>query len=482
MAQFDYKKFLKKGGIEKYLMEANFGNDIEDRYEYIRPLMSRLPDSARTEALIDGMEDGLREDDKSLFDYYFVEAMKMLGLESELMEPDDMMSEPDYEDYAPDSALGPNPSFVEEVASEEFEDLDDLGLSDEELAGIFAKKAMKQAGEKTDYMKLRRSFNDYINPEAEEIGDEDLEAAVDYFDDLAENDTVLDEIIDEGMSDEEYADAQEKERLEKHPERDKIRALQNLVKKEKGLKEGTWSMGGPKDIDGIISGLQGLIKMADDAQNKKNAAGRGFVNALQNQFKSEGWNARLYRIVGDDTFFDHYDAANSAAAIRDFDRVKNHLGDAIARAEELKATIMKNSGIGEGKEIKEGKFKAGDMVRLKNDGGVGPEFAVISTRKMFGKNLEAVRVTDEKGRTTEYDETQLDLSWSPEQKANVFVREMEGEVQTESIEKVLKASNDLEDALNNAVDELTDDQIDTITNMILDLRDKVKVELKARKK
>jgi len=482
MAQFDYKKFLKEGGIEKYLMEANFGNDIEDRYEYIRPLMSRLPDSARTEALIDGMEDGLREDDKSLFDYYFVEAMKMLGLEDELMEPDDMMSEPDYEDYAPDSALGPNPSFVEEVASEEFEDLDDLGLLDEELAGIFAKKAMKQAGEKTDYMKLRRSFNDYINPEAEEIDDEDLEAAVDYFDDLAENDTVLDEIIDEGMSDEEYADAQEKERLEKHPERDKIRAIQNLVKKEKDLKEGTWSLGGPKDIDSIISGLQGLIKMADDAQNKKNAAGRGFVNALQNQLKSEGWTSRLYKTVGDDTFFDHYDAANSAAAVRDFDKVKNHLGDAIARAEELKATIMKNSGIGEGKEIKEGKFKAGDMVRLKNDGGVGPEFVVISTRRMFGKNLEAVRVTDEKGRTTEYDETQLDLSWSPEQKANVFVREMEGEVQTESIEKVLKASNDLEDALNNAVDELTDDQIDTITNMILDLRDKVKVELKARKK
>ena len=120
---------------------------------------------------------------------------------------------------------------------------------------------------------------------------------------------------------------------------------------ENEIHEGTWSMGGPKEIDSIVSGLQGLIKMADDAENKKNAAGRGFVNALQNQLKSEGWNARLYRIVGDDTFFDHYDAANSAAAMRDFDEVKNKLGDAIARAEELKAAIMKNSGLEENDSV-----------------------------------------------------------------------------------------------------------------------------------
>ena len=120
---------------------------------------------------------------------------------------------------------------------------------------------------------------------------------------------------------------------------------------ENEIHEGTWSMGGPKEIDSIVSGLQGLIKMADDAENKKNAAGRGFVNALQNQLKSEGWNARMYRIVGDDTFFDHYDAANSAAAMRDFDEVKNKLGDAIARAEELKAAIMKNSGLEENDSV-----------------------------------------------------------------------------------------------------------------------------------
>jgi len=250
MAQFDYKKFLKEGGIEKYLMEADFGNDPESRYDYIRPLMSRLPDSARTEAMIDGMEDGLREDDKELFDYYFVEAMKELGLESELMEADSL-----------------------------------------------------------------------INPEAEEIDDEDLDAAADYFDSLAENDDVLDEMIAEG------------------------------------------------------------------------------------------------------------------------------------------------------------KFKQGDMVRLKNDDGMGPEFAVISTRKMFASNLEAVRVTDENGKTREYDETQLVKTYSPEEKANVFVREeVEGEVQSEEVTtkigavqkgNVLDAIKLLNHIQYEMADEFTDESMESLSDVIV---------------
>ena len=123
---FNYKEFLKEGGIEKYLLEEQFGNDIESRYNFVRPLMSRLPDSARTEAMIDGMEEAKAEDDKMAFDFYFVETMKMLGLEDSLMEPDE------------------------------------------------------------------------IGGEVDEISPEDLEAASDYFDNLEENDDVLDEMLDEG--------------------------------------------------------------------------------------------------------------------------------------------------------------------------------------------------------------------------------------------------------------------------------------------
>ena len=237
MAQFDYKGFLKGGGVEKYLLEENFGNDIESRYQFVRPLMSRLPDTAYTESLIDGMEEGRDGDDKVMFDFYFVETMKALGLENELMEAESLTN-------------------------------------------------------------------------------------------LAENDDVLDEMLDKG-----------------------------------------------------------------------------------------GFN------IGDEVIF-------------------------------------------------RGNFRPTDKDTLK----------VIDMRRMFGSNLMAYIVEFPDGSTGEYDETQLSLKpkgLTPEKKANVFVRELEGEVQNEN--KVLKASNDLEDALNNAVDELSDDQIDSITDMILDLRDKVKAQLKKKK-
>ena len=98
MAKFNYTKYLKQGGVEKYLMEADFGNDLQSRYDYVRPLMSRLPDTAYTESLIDGMEEGLRMDDKVMFDFYFVETMKALGLENELMEAEDSLINPEAEE------------------------------------------------------------------------------------------------------------------------------------------------------------------------------------------------------------------------------------------------------------------------------------------------------------------------------------------------------------------------------------------------
>lgn len=44
----------------------------------------------------------------------------------------------------------------------------------------------------------------------------------------------------EGMSDKEYSDAQEKERLEAHPEKDKIKAVQAMMAKEKVKEEGMY--------------------------------------------------------------------------------------------------------------------------------------------------------------------------------------------------------------------------------------------------
>ena len=278
---FNFKKFLKEGGIEKYLLEAQFGNDIESRYQYIRPLMSKLPDSARTEAMI-------------AFDFYFVETMKMLGLETELMEADSL-----------------------------------------------------------------------INPEAEEIEDDDLAAAADFYDSLAENDNILDEFL--------QMPAQEEE-------------------------EGA------------------EVEVLDDVEELE-----------------------------------------------------------IEKEQEVTINI----------NLQEGKFEVGDYVVLAGDWKKGSPMRVTGMRKMFGSPLHAIKVTKLNGETAEYDETQLAKLMSPEEKANVFVREeVEGEVQSEAmsdqlkINKLLQAANTIEDSLNDVNLELTDDQIDKFTEMILDLRAKAKAKLK----
>ena len=48
--------------------------------------------------MLDGMVDARTEDDKMAFDFYFVETMKMLGLENELMEVEDLDENDTYLD------------------------------------------------------------------------------------------------------------------------------------------------------------------------------------------------------------------------------------------------------------------------------------------------------------------------------------------------------------------------------------------------
>ena len=114
----------------KEKVNESFDNDMESRYNYIRPLMVDLDDSARTEAMIDGMEDAMMEDDKEAFDFYFVETMKMLGLEQELM--DDVMSEG-------------NDDVLDEILKDDKFEVGD-------------KVTMKAGGEEMEITKARRLF------------------------------------------------------------------------------------------------------------------------------------------------------------------------------------------------------------------------------------------------------------------------------------------------------------------------------------
>ena len=58
--------------------------------------------------------------------------------------------------------------------------------------------------------------------------------------------------IYEGMSEEEWENAKEEDRLEAHPDRDKIKAIQALIRKEKGEVEEVTSRVGSR-IEGLLS-------------------------------------------------------------------------------------------------------------------------------------------------------------------------------------------------------------------------------------
>ena len=195
--------------------------------------------------------------------------------------------------------------------------------------------------------------------------------------------------------------------------------FRKFLNESQEVNEGTWGLGSPEQINSVINGLQAIIKMADDAENKKNAAGRGFIDGLKNQLKAEKWNTRLYNIVGDDSFHDYYAAANREAQVNNFDGVKNALGDAIARAEELRDAVLRNrdrfeEGVNEvdgysmadimARPIPKAKFKIGDKVTFEGGGDV---LTVIDMRKMFASDLIAFTVRFPDGREAEYDETQL---------------------------------------------------------------------------
>jgi hypothetical protein len=154
--------------------------------------------------------------------------------------------------------------------------------------------------------------------------------------------------------------------------------------------------------------------------------------------------------------------------------------------------------------LEESDIKVGDLVYFKGHEDKVP-MKVLKVRRMFGSNLDAI--TTEKG---EYDETQLvrakrvvDMGdgtfevMEKDDRQNVDRGEdrgfsiydleeldVEGQVQTEAmsdqlkINKLLQAANTIEDSLNDVNLELTDDQIDNFTEMILDLRAKAKAKLK----
>ena len=163
MKEFNTTKWRQFIIEEAALTEADFGNDIEDRYAYVRPLLQTLPDTERVDFLVRGLDDGRMMDDKMEFDYYFVELMKLLGREDELMEEmNPEADEIDAEDL--------------EAAAEFFDGLDEELFTPNEMSAMAIEKEMQEGKGIPD-----------VNT--------DFSVGTDFSDDLSENDAVLDEIV-----------------------------------------------------------------------------------------------------------------------------------------------------------------------------------------------------------------------------------------------------------------------------------------------
>jgi hypothetical protein len=169
---FNYTKFLKEGGVEKNLQEADdFGNDPQDRYNYVRKFTADLPDTARTEQMLDNLDDALKDykmtDEVGEFDQAFVDIMKALGKEKELSE--DLYS--------------PNEMSAMAIEKEMEEGISDVSENDDVLDEILKEEKfnviVKKTGEIIDdklpkdlATKLAAKKNGWVIQKAEEALDE----------------------------------------------------------------------------------------------------------------------------------------------------------------------------------------------------------------------------------------------------------------------------------------------------------------------
>lgn len=141
-----------------------------------------------------------------------------------------------------------------------------------------------------------------------------------------------------------------------------LNAFRQFLNESQQVNEGTWAIGTPEQIQDVIDGLEAFRGKADLAMDPNNR-GKGFVDGFKMALNNEAFDTRMYRVVGDDSFHDRIAAARREAAVGNFDAAKNELGDAIARAEEMKAYAIKqqerfSENIEEGEEeVKEASTK-----------------------------------------------------------------------------------------------------------------------------
>ena len=286
------------------IAESNFGNDPQDRYDYVRKFTADLPDTARSEYLVSNLDDALEDfkltDEVGEFDQAFVDIMKALGKEKELMGE----GNPEADEISDDDLA---------AAADYFDSMEEELATPNEMSAMAIEKEM-----------------------AEGIPDVNTDFSVDtdFSADLSENDAALDEVINEA-----------KPNLK--------RALPKIAAR---------NVERNNNINFDIEEMMDMVGQAGKGENSEEAK-------------------ILFR------------ASNAS------DELEQALVD---------LQIHFEDNLGEGKEeideVKDAKFEIGDKVTMKAGGG---EMEIVGARKMFGNNTQAYKVKKADGETVEYSANQL---------------------------------------------------------------------------
>ena len=109
--------------------------------------------------------------------------------------------------------------------------------------------------------------------------------------------------LNEGMSEEEWADAKEAERLAKHPEKDKIKKIKKMMDKEKSLKEIATELGYLNEDDMIQKIEKGVTAITGGGRHHANVSDEGDsikikFSYARGEFDPEEWNKILNYLEG----------------------------------------------------------------------------------------------------------------------------------------------------------------------------------------
>ena len=167
-----------------------------------------------------------------------------------------------------------------------------------------------------------------------------------------------------------------------------MKELNNFRKfiQENELHEGTWSLGTLDSMKAVMQGLANIRDKADLAMDPNNK-GKGFVDGFKMALNNEAFDARMYRVFGDDSFHDYIAAARREANVGNFDGAKNALGDALARGAELFDAQYKyeNENLEEGEELEENDAVLDEIV---DESFIGDLATRIRKRKAAKKEKE----------------------------------------------------------------------------------------------